>query len=127
MTKRNLYIAGGVAAFLALAVGYWFTAHLWTAMRVKAEAKRLIIASLPERASAEFRNVKVTLTDNVCGEISLTNDHGGYTGFQPFYWRRIGGVELKPEVERGSDNESWQKSTLESWQDMYSTCMAEGY
>jgi hypothetical protein len=127
MTKRNLYIAGGVAAFLALAVGYWFTAHLWTAMRVKAEAKRLIIASLPERASAEFRNVKVTLTDNVCGEISLTNDHGGYTGFQPFYWRRIGGVELKPEVNHGSDGERLDKMDLEFWQADYDTCMANGY
>ena len=80
ISKRNLYIIGGIVVFLALAVGYWFTAHLWTAMRVKAEAKRLIVASLPERASAEFQNLKATLVGNVCGEISITNDRGGYTG-----------------------------------------------
>ncbi len=127
MTKRNLFIVGGVAAFLVLAVGYWFTAHLWTAMRVKAEAKRLIVASLPERASAEFQNIKATLVGNVCGEISITNDRGGYTGFQSFYWRRVGGVELKPEVIVGSDFEQLDKRKLESWQDNYDRCMARGY
>ncbi len=40
MSKRNMYIFGGIAAFLMLAVGYWFTAPYWTAMRHKAEAKK---------------------------------------------------------------------------------------
>ncbi len=121
-----MYIIGAVAVFLALVVGYWFTAHLWTAMRVKAEAKRLIVASLPERASAEFQNLK-DYGDDVCGEISITNDRGGYTGFRPFYWRGIGGVELKPEVVLGSAFEDLDKTKLESWQGQYDRCMAEGF
>lgn len=55
MTKRNPYIMGGIAVFLTLAVGYWFTAPYWSAMRTKAEAKRLIVASLPDGRQPSFR------------------------------------------------------------------------
>ncbi|MBP2160266.1 MULTISPECIES: hypothetical protein [Asticcacaulis] len=127
MSKRNMYIAGGLAAFLALAVGYWFTAHLWTAMRVKSEAKRLIVASLPEKTAVEFQDLKAYTSFTVCGQISIANGRGGYTGFEPFIWQKVGGVELMPKVEAGSDEESSQRSDLAFWQDRYSSCMAEGY
>ncbi len=125
MSKRNLIIGGGVI-FLVLVAAWWFGIGPLNVALAKGEAKKLIIASLPERASVEFRNLKGYYTDRICGEINVTNGQGGYRGFEPFIWERIGGVELKPEIETGSDLESVQKLEQEFWERKYSDCMANG-
>lgn len=122
MSKRNLFIIGGIVVFLALAAGFWFGAPIVFAMSAKAEAKQMIVASLPDRTSVEFRNLKATYIKLVCGEIRVTNGRGGYTEFEQFVWQKTGGIELKPVVTPGEELTPAQKIDIEFWHERYSDC-----
>lgn len=51
------------------------------AMKAK-EAVKLILKD-PE--SAQFRNLRLDIVDQVCGEVNARNGYGGYTGFKLFH------------------------------------------
>ncbi len=87
----------------------------------------MITASLPERASVKFTNLKDRF-GRVCGEIDVTNDRGGYSGPERFIWEEFGGITLQPEVDRSAPPEERksQEEDAQAWMDKYSECVAIG-
>ena len=128
MSKRNLYIIGGIVVFLVLAVGHNFTAPFWTAQFTKAEAKRMIKASLPEQAFPEFSHLKGYF-GKVCGDINVMNGRGGYSGPERFVWEKFGGITLQPPVDRYASPEERksQEEDAQEWMDSYAECIAKGW
>ena len=63
--------------------------------------ERAVAAKLRDPESALFRDI-VGTDDMVCGEVNARNALGGYTGFQPFVYRR-GMVLFEPRPSVGTD------------------------
>jgi hypothetical protein len=52
----------------------------------KASAQKAVADLMKDPSSAQFRNVRVTPTGNVCGEVNAKNGYGAYAGFSRFVW-----------------------------------------
>jgi len=60
-------------------------------------AKALVLASLKDPASAQFRNLRKNF-NGVCGEVNAKNAFGGYTGFKTFEVAADGKVFMEQDA-----------------------------
>lgn len=86
----NFYAIGGlVSASLVTVVGYAAMPYIpGTSPNTERVAMARLSSALYDADSAQYRNVRVTETGFVCGEINAKNKMGGYVGFTRFMDRK---------------------------------------
>lgn len=82
-----------IVLFAVLAIGILVVGWYTTNIKPIAEAKDAVRQELTDPDSAKFRNVKITETETICGEVNAKNNTGGYVGFRYFYVSSLTGEQ----------------------------------
>lgn len=66
------------------------------------DVQEMVKAKLTDPESAQFRNVKASTEDYICGEVNSKNKFGGYVGFRSFAYDKEN-KQFIMEDEKGGD------------------------
>ena len=82
MNDRRVFLA--FVLLLAVAGVGQYVWKNWDRLVVWPQKREMLLQSLRDPSSAQFREERVRLTGYLCGQVNAKNGMGGYTGFRRF-------------------------------------------
>jgi hypothetical protein len=72
-------------------------------------AKDSVREQLRDPESAQFKDVSISHTGAICGQVNARNGYGGMSGFKFFFADKDGYVARLQEDAEGADSSFWQE------------------